>query len=162
MHTLFKSLIAQTLLCIPLLACASSTRLDTLLAAEQAPAGVVIEIVTGERAGLSWALPQAQLYIKKLRQRFPSIHIAIVTHGQEQFALQKKQHTKEKKVHSLTRSLLKDDVQLHVCGTYAEWEGLSKEDFPEYVDVAAAGPTQVNDYLALDYKLIIIKRRENK
>lgn len=149
------------ILMLPLPAFASGAEIEELLAAREAPAGVVIEIVTGDRHGLDWALPRAQDYIKRLRQRFPAIPIAIVTHGREQFALQTTRQAGEKKVHSLTQSLLKDDVQLHVCGTYAGWEGLSKEDFPEYVDVAPAGPAQVNDYLALEYKLIVIKQRES-
>ena len=121
---------------------------------------MVIEIVTGDQHGLAWAFTPAQDYIKQLRQRFPSLPIAIVTHGREQFALQNNKQTSDKKVHSLTRTLLKEDVQLHVCGTLAAWEGLAKEDFPDYVDVAPAGPAQVNDYLALDYKLIVIKQRD--
>lgn len=162
MSTIFRLFLLQVLLCVPLIGCATSMTLDQVLNSEQQPPGVIIEIVTGDKEGLSWALPQAKSYIKKLRARFPSISIAIVTHGREQFALQKEKQRAQKKIHSLTKSLRKDDVQLHVCGTYAGWEGLSVEDFPDYVDVATTGPAQVNDYLALDYKLIIIKRRDRK
>lgn len=160
MPTRYKQFIFSILLLLPLLACAAGTTLDKVLASKQKPPGVVIEIVTGDQQGLNWALPQAQQYIEKLRQRFPGIHVAIVTHGREQFALQKAKSGKQKKVHSLTKALLKDDIKLHVCGTFAGWEGLAEEDFPDYVDVAPEGPALVNDYLALDYALIIIKRKK--
>lgn len=159
-HAFCKLLTFQLLLLIPLASCANGTTLDKVLTAKERPEGVVIEIVTGDTHGLDWALPQAQSYIRQLRQRFPDIHITIVTHGREQFALQKKQQGKQTKIHSLTKSLQKEDIQLHVCGTYAGWEGLSADDFPEYVDVAPTGPAQVNDYRALGYKLIMIKRRD--
>ena len=160
MKNIFKSFFFQVLLMLPLTACATSgVSIEKLLAADKAPHGVVIEIVTGDQDGLNWALPLAKDYIKQLRQRFPGIHVAIVTHGREQFALQKNKNKSRNKIHSLTQALKKDDVPLHVCGTFAGWEGLSEEDFPDYVDVAPAGPTQIKDYMALDYKLIVINSR---
>ena len=160
MKNLFRLTVSQLLLLLPLLSCAASgTSLEQVLASDKAPPGVVIEIVTGDEDGLNWALPMAKSYIKKLRKRFPALSIAIVTHGREQFALQKTKAKSSNKVHSLTQSLKKEDVPLHVCGTFAGWEGLAEEDFPDYVDVAPAGPAQVNDYLALDYKLIVINSR---
>ncbi|MDH5445744.1 MAG: DsrE family protein [Gammaproteobacteria bacterium] len=150
----------QLILLLPLVSCASSgTSIDRILAEKNAPPGVVIEIVTGDRDGLAWALPLARDYIKSLRKRFPGLTVAIVTHGREQFALQKTKNKSKKKIHSLTQTLKKEDVPVHLCGTFAGWEGLSDEDFPAYVDVAAAGPAQINDYLALDYKLIVINSR---
>ena len=132
-----------------------SYRIENILALPQAPTGIVIEIVTGSESSLNWALPQAKKHIKKLREKFPGIDIAIVTHGNEQFALTTANKKKFKKVHSLTQQLGKEDhVQLHVCGTFAGWNNVSEEDFPEYVDVTAAGPATINDYIALGYLLL--------
>lgn len=151
----------RNLVCIalffPLAVHAAEIKLADILTLQETPAGVIIEIVTGDDKGLTWALPKARQYIEQLRQHFPNLHIAIVTHGREQFALQKNVQAKEKKVHQLTKSLLKANVQLHVCGTYAGWQGLTSEDFPDYVDVAAAGPAQINDYRALGYLLVVIR-----
>lgn len=133
-----------------------ATTLEDILKAKTEPDGVVIEIVTGDSDALEWALPQAQHIIKQIHQRWPDLHIAIVTHGTEQFALQKSKQKKEKKVHKITKSLVKKGVQLHVCGTHAEWKGVTEEDFPDYVDVASAAPAQINDYRALGYKVIVI------
>lgn len=133
----------------------SYQQVKNILALQDAPTGVVFEIVTGSENSLKWALPQTQKYIKKLRAKFPKLDIAIVTHGDEQFALKRSNNKKFKKIHSLTQQLVNDDqIPLHVCGTYASWKNVSEEEFPEYVDVTAAGPATINDYVALGYILI--------
>ena len=135
----------------------ASKQVENILSLKQAPAGIVFEIVTGSANSLEWALPKTQKIIKRLRARFPKLDIAIVTHGNEQFALQTTNNKKYKKVHSLTQQLVqKDNVPLHVCGTYAGWKNVSEEEFPDYVDVAAEGPATINDYLSLGYILIKI------
>ena len=139
-------------------AASHSEQIDTIIAKGVEPDGVVIEIVTGDPEGLRWALPEAKQSIEKLRAKFPDLDIAVVTHGREQFALQKKHKERFKKVHSLTESLVKDSgVNLHVCGTYAEWHNVAEEEFADYADVAAAGPAQINDYIKLGYTKILIE-----
>lgn len=133
--------------------------INEVLQLKEEPAGVVFEIDTGQKDGLEWALPMVKKHISQLKARFPELDIAIVTHGQEQFALQNQKKQKNKKVHSLTQQLVGEDIQLHVCGTHAEWRGVSEEDFPEYVDVAVTGPAQINDYIAIGYILIKITSR---
>jgi len=133
-------------------------KIDQLLAQKEEPMGVVFEIVTSRSNGLAWALPMAKGYIAKLKKKFPDIDVAIVTHGSEQFALATNKAKKQTKVHSLTQQLNKEGIQLHVCGTHAEWKGLVAEDFPEYVDVATTGPAQINDYVAVGYELVVISK----
>jgi len=133
-----------------------SKSIEQILALKQIPAGVVIEIVTGDGSNLEWALPRSKQYIKKLREAFPELPVAIVTHGAEQFALTHDEKDENKEVHNLVQSLGDANVPVHVCETFAGWRGLSAEDFPEYVNVAAAGPAQVNDYISLGYELILI------
>jgi intracellular sulfur oxidation DsrE/DsrF family protein len=135
--------------------------IDDILELKKEPAGVVIEIVTWGGDNLEWALPQAQKYITQLREIFPKLPVAIVTHGAEQFALTKDSKNENKKVHSLVQSLGEADVPVHVCETFAGWRGLSAEDFPSYVNVAAAGPAQVNDYVAIGYELIVITEEDD-
>jgi intracellular sulfur oxidation DsrE/DsrF family protein len=142
------------------LASDAGVQMADILKMQQEPEGVVIEIVTGKDDGLEWALPLAKKYIDQLKQRFPQMPIAIVTHGREQFALQKTKQGEKTKVHDLTQQLVKEGVNLHVCGTYAGWKGLSEDDFPEYVNVSAAGPAQINDYIALGYLKVKIKKPE--
>lgn len=141
------------------LAVSNDAKINQIIQNKAAPAGVVFEIVTNKANSLEWALPKAQHYIKILRNKFPDLAITIVTHGSEQFSLQTKNTAQYKKVHSLTQQLVKEnDVPLHVCGTYASWKNVEKEDFPDYVDVTAAGPATINDYVNLGYILIIIKK----
>ena len=140
------------------LASSYGEQVDAIISKGTAPEGVVFEIVSGDPEGLRWALPEAKESIEKLRAKFPDLDIAVVTHGREQFALQKKHKERFKKVHSLTESLVKDSgVNLHVCGTYAEWHNVTEEEFAEYADVAAAGPAQINDYINLGYTKILIE-----
>ncbi|MCW8901225.1 MAG: DsrE family protein [Gammaproteobacteria bacterium] len=154
--TLIFILIFSNFLITPaILAADTQQTINHVLAQKEAPTGVVFEIVTGSANSLNWALPRVQQYIKKLRSRFPELEIAIVTHGNEQFALQTKNNKKFKEIHSLTQQLVKEDnVPLHVCGTYAGWKNVTEEEFPDYVDVTAAGPATINDYVALGYILI--------
>lgn len=83
----------------------ASTQVDEILKMQQEPEGVVFEIVTGKDDGLEWALPLSKKYIDQLKQRFPQMPIAIVTHGREQFALQKAKQGENAKVHDLTQQL---------------------------------------------------------
>ncbi len=55
---------------------------------------------------------------------------------------------------------LADDVTVHVCGTFAAWQGVDPSEFPESINVAAAGPTQIEDYVSLGYTHIKISRIE--
>ncbi len=131
--------------------------IDGILASESAPPGVVFEVVSGDSDLLEDVLPAIRTAVRRLRERFPGIDIAIVTHGEEQFALTTSNREEAPKLHSIAESLVDDQqVSLHVCGTYAQWNGVSAEDFPEFVDVAAAGPAQINDYRALGYILVTL------
>lgn len=155
-HKLLLSLFALFLL-IPINSYAEAgTTLEDILKLKNPPPGVIIEIVTDDEDNLDWALPRAEEYIQQLREKFPDLPLAIVSHGPEQFALTEKNQQDNKDIHQLVKSLGKADVPVHICETFAGWRGLAAEDFPDYVNVAAAGPAQVNDYIAIGYELIII------
>ncbi|MDR9437522.1 MAG: DsrE family protein [Thiohalophilus sp.] len=148
------------ILLLPAALLADSQRAIThILQQNEAPVGIVFEIITADSEGLSWALPLAHSYIEQLRKQFPALPIAVVTHGQEQFALQNGQSDEQPAVHTQVRSLTDGDIPVYVCGTYAGWRGLSDEDFPDYVNVAAAGPAQINDYVSLGYTRVLIRQR---
>lgn len=138
---------------------ASAVEFEEVLQQQEAPVGVVFEIVSGDREQLRWAIPVVQQHIQQLRERFPELPVAVVSHGKEQFALTSENQSKYDKVHRGIQSLVKDNnVPVHVCGTYAEWNNIADSEFPEYVDVAAAGPAQINDYRELGYLLVKVKR----
>ena len=136
----------------------SDSTISELLNSTTPPEGVVFEIITDDDDGLEWAIPRTRQYIKQLHEKFPQLAIAVVTHGREMFALQKRDIYGYQDVHNQVQSLIQDEkVSLHACGTYASWQGLADEDFPAYVDVTASGPATINDYVALGYVKIIIE-----
>lgn len=156
-NLLWRSFLVAMLWLAHLSHAADHPAVTRLLAADRPPPGVVFEIVTGDPQALSWALPQVVDHAKRLRARFPGLAIAVVTHGREMFALTKDAQARAQDVHRAVEKLVRDeDIPVHVCETYAGWRGLAPEAFPDYVDVAPAGPTQVANYLALGYVLVKI------
>ena len=136
---------------------AASTTLDALLSSKTAPPGVVFEIVDRNPKALELALPWVKQTAQRLKARFPNVPMALVTHGQEMFALQTKKRADNQAVHQIAQSLSRDDgIQVHVCETYANRRGLAAEDFPAYVDVAPEGPAQIRNYEALDYVRLVV------
>lgn len=128
--------------------------IQQLLTQKDAPFGVVFEIVEGNDDALQWAIPDVNKYVKQLRERFPDIGLAVVSHGSEQFGLMKTKQKENAKVHSTVQSLVASDVPVHVCGTHASWRGKEAKDFPDYVDVSPAGPTEIRNYEEMGYVLI--------
>ncbi len=133
-------------------------RVEQILALKQPPPGVVFEIVQKDPRALAWAIPHVRREIDRLRKRFPALPVAVVTHGREQFALQKRRAGHNSRIQRQARALVDSGVELHVCGTYARWRGLSPEDFPSWVSVATAGPTQIRDYEFLGYLRVVVRR----
>ena len=154
-HSLLKILsIAALLLSYTSAWC---NEINDLLAKKQPPSGVVFEIVSGEPGLLNQLLPTVKNNIKQLRERFPGLAIAIVTHGAEQFDLLTENKNKDNLSHGLVEELVKsNDVDVHVCATHASWYDKVAEDFPDYVNVSTSGPAQVNDYEALGYEVIVL------
>jgi intracellular sulfur oxidation DsrE/DsrF family protein len=157
MSTLTRAIALCATLLLPIAAHAADHPLIAkLLSADKPPPGVVFEIVTGDPQALRWAVPQVADYAKRLRERFPKLEIAVVTHGREMFALQKDQRAALPEMHAEIEQLVQQHIPVHVCETYAAWRGISAEAFPAYVNVAPAGPAQVKSYLDLGYTLIKI------
>ena len=155
MHLLAKLLLTG-LLCIASASIAQpqasyKTQIATLLQQTLAPEGVVFEIVNRDKHYLNWALPEAQRLSSQLRHKFPLLDIVIVSHGSEMFALTKQSLASNPQLNTLLQSLVKQNIDLHVCGTLAENRSVEPEAFTELVDVAAEGPAQINDYIKLGY-----------
>jgi intracellular sulfur oxidation DsrE/DsrF family protein len=132
----------------------ASDEIEALLSRDEAPYGIVFEIVEGDEAALTELLPRVRSAIQKIRARFPQTEFAVVSHGREEFALQRKHEAEYAQIHRQVQSLVADDVPVHVCETHAGWYGVSAQDFPEYVNVAPTGPGQIRLYQELGYDLI--------
>lgn len=156
-----RKILAVTLLCLTAATAAfadNQQEIADILRQENPPFGVVFEIVEGQGDALAWAIPAVNNYVKQLRRRFPDIGLAVVSHGNEQFGLMTTRQAKNAEVHQTVQSLVAEDVPVHVCGTHAAWKGKSADDFPDYVDVAPAGPTEIRNYQAMGYTLVRLRR----
>jgi intracellular sulfur oxidation DsrE/DsrF family protein len=134
----------------------ASDEIDALLARDEAPHGIVFEIVEADEAALIELLPRVRHAIRLIRQRFPQTEFAVVSHGREEFALQSQHQGEYAELHQQLRSMVIEDVPLHVCETHANWYGVTAEDFPDYVNVAPSGPAQLAAYREMGYDLILI------
>ncbi len=136
----------------------SDQQVRALIDAGKAPVGVVFE-VAAEHGGLQWALPKIKKYVGMLRAKYPGIKFAVVSHGDELFALQKKYRQREAGTHRMAKNLFQDDqVPIHICETYAGWSGVQPEDFPDYVSVSTQGPQEIRNYQEFGYRLIRVTR----
>ena len=157
-HRLIHLFLVGLLLIGPAAQAANQETIEQLLAQDEAPFGVVFEIVERDEDALQWAIPAINRYVRQLRKRFPDIGLAVVSHGREEFALMKSRQADNAEVHQVVQSLVADDVTVHVCGTHASWRGKNTDDFPDYVDVTPAGPTKIRNYEDMGYILIELKR----
>jgi len=128
--------------------------LDEILALKEAPTGVVIEVIKSGAAELEELLPGIQSATGELRKRFPDLPVAVVSHGQEQFALTSKNIKHYNTLETGVKNLVSDDVDVHVCATHASWYDITPEDYPDYIDVSPTGPAQINDYVNLGYIML--------
>ncbi|MEN8170388.1 MAG: hypothetical protein ABFS08_09220 [Pseudomonadota bacterium] len=136
----------------------SLSEVEALLGEDKAPDGVVFEILE-DAQGLRWAIPQIINYSTQLRTRFKALPIAVMSHGREEFALQRHRQSEFPEVHLAVQSLnRKQGILVHVCATHASWYQVNPEDFPDYVDVAPSGPAQIQAYEELGYQPIVISR----
>ena len=137
---------------------AAPLTLDELLARPVAPPGVVFEIVDRDPRALEVALPWVKQASQRLKARFPTVPMALVTHGQEMFALQTTGRANNPATHQIAENLSREGIPVHVCETYAGRRGVGVENFPTYINVAPAGPTQIHNYEALDYVRLMVPK----
>ena len=130
-------------------------QIEEILNRNEAPDGIVFEIVESDEDALELILPRIRMAIERIRERYPQTDFAIVSHGREEFALQSSYQQELAPLHQQVQALVADDVPVHVCETHAGWYGVTADDFPDYVDVAPTGPGQVSLYQELGYELII-------
>ena len=135
----------------------AAEQINQILLLNQAPQGVVFEISSSQGEYLDKAIPQLKIYADMLHQKFPQLAIAVVSHGKEMLALQVDRVQHKPLIHQKIKSLIANDkVKLHVCGTYAGWHELSREDFPDYIDVAPVAPVQIKNYQEVGYIKILL------
>ena len=148
MKTFVKILILTTILLPGML---SAETLDEILAMSEEPTGIIVEVLESGPDDLEEIIPAIQAAARQLRKKFPDLPVAIVSHGYEQFALTKKNIKRYPELETGVKDLVDGEIDVHVCGTHASWYGITPEEYPEYINVSAAGPAQINDYINLGY-----------
>ena len=134
----------------------SDDEIGYILEASPAPGGVVFEMLTHEASTWPKALSYINRSIKRLRSKHADMSFVIVSHGMEEFALLKDASNKNADVHRQVQSLLKDNIKVEVCGTFAEWNGYDKNDFPDYVTIVEQAPRSIESYEEDGFSVIVI------
>jgi len=130
-----------------------------LLEGSEAPDGIVFDIETLDENALTELAPYVKKQIQLLKKSFPDADIAVVSHGTEEFALQTQAAEQNAELHNMFNQLVVDSgVSVHVCGAVGGLKKLTQDDFPEFVSYSESGLAQLNDYKALDYKVIRINQ----
>ena len=133
--------------------------IDSIVSKAEEPEGVVFEIVSAHNNFLLWALPEVQRLSNRLHQKFPGVKIVVVSHGSEMFALTSEGQKKQPALKQQLESLSENEIDVHVCGTLAEMRHVSHESFPENVEVATHGPSEINKYIDLGFVHIKLSRQ---
>ena len=144
-------------LLFPVRAAIADSDPETILSRDAAPAGVVFEIVDWDEDYLATAIPWVSEQIERLRQRFPGMQIAVVSHGREQFALLRDSSLAFPEIHKGVQRLTSDhDVELELCLGHANMRGFNASDFADYVSIEDSGPSRIAAYEALGYDKVIV------
>lgn len=131
---------------LPAGAASTAEKIDKLLANETPPAGIVFDIDEWDSDALQWAIPLVRGHVDRLRTRFPDLEIAIVSHGDEEFALMRYAEPNFGTVHREVEALVADQVPVHVCAGHAVMSGYNENGFVDYVDKVPAGVETVAEY----------------
>ncbi len=129
----------------------SLSRVAELLAATDAPEGVVFEIMQWEDRSWDWAVPLLDRHVGELRARFPGLDMALVSHGAELFELTHAAGLDQTAALRQLAELQRAGIAIHICGEYARWKHLGADDFLSFVDVAPSGSAQLADYVRLGF-----------
>ena len=131
---------------LPAHAASSAETIDTLLASDTPPPGVVFDIDEWDYDDLKWAIPLVRSYVDRLRARFAELDIVVVSPGEEEFALMKYAESDFAALHRQVEALVADKVPVHVCAGHAVMSGYSENDFVDYVIKVPAGVETVAEY----------------
>lgn len=131
-------------------------KIDHLLSQTEEPDGVVFEILEFGSDSWQWLSPMLESYTQQLRAKFPTIDIAIVSHGLEQFELTKEASMSQPKAMNTLKGLSNQSVDVHVCGVHSRWLNVDESAYLDFVNVAKSGPAKINDYRNIGYTLIEI------
>jgi hypothetical protein len=140
-----------------------ASSMNDIMKMTETPVGVVFDVYSSDDATLQWALPEIQQHVKDLRDKFPGIRLAIVSHGLEELSLMKQYDQDYPDVHVAGKELTKaGDIPLHVDGQFAIAHGVAANQFLEFVTVSDSGQQQVETYKNEGYLRVLIAKKFNR
>lgn len=134
---------------------------ERIIQSGEEPDGVVFELMSWKQNTWQWASPMISQFSKDLREKYPELDIAVVSHGNEQFDLVKRPENDNLPGIAQLKSISEDNVDVHVCGTFSGWRDVPAEAYLDFIDVAPSGPAQVNNYIKLGYKHVTLREPDN-
>ena len=134
----------------------SNPEVDRIVSGGEQPEGVVFELAAWGDDSWDWAAPMLQQLVGQLRNAYPGLEIALVSHGFELFDLSHRSGKGDSSSIRLLETIVEDGVDIHVCGNFAATRFYETEDFFAFVDVAASGPAQLQDYVKLGFTLVVL------
>ncbi|MEN8175649.1 MAG: hypothetical protein ABFS23_07790 [Pseudomonadota bacterium] len=122
------------------------------------PPGVVFLIMEEDETAYEWVVPRLLRYVALLREPWPDLPIAVISHGEEMFALLASNADVYASFHAAIRSLVTEQgVDFQLCGAYARDAGVDESEFVDFVEVVPSAPAQITDYRMLDYRVISLE-----
>lgn len=135
-----------------------TAEVDALIDAGTPPDGVVFELISGDPQTWQWATPLLRKLRNRLQKRYPGLDVVVVSHGSEQFQLLAEREGEQPQAIAGLRELAGEGMHVHVCGVHSSWRNVSEDKYADFVDVSPSGPAQINDYRALGYHRIMLRK----
>ena len=119
------------------------------------PEGVVFLVMDHDTEAYEWVLPRLERYVKIIRQEWPDLPLAVLSHGDEIFSLLAKNENEYPEFHRKVRHLVTSEkIDFQVCGAFAALSGVDESEFADFVEVVPSAPTQISDYRLMGYELV--------
>lgn len=134
-----------------------NAEVDQIIASGERPEGVVFELAAWGDNSWDWAAPMLSGLVERLRDAYPQLEIALVSHGFELFDLSHRSGKAEQASIRLLERIATEDIDIHICGNFAGTRFYEPEDFFAFVDVAPSGPSQLEAYLKLGFTLVVLE-----
>lgn len=135
--------------------------LTQILSSEQVPKGVVFDVASDDKEGLSWVVPMVKSYSRQLRKKFPGIKLALVSHGVEQFQLTRNNIQRYVSAHRKVQKLIsEEEIKFHICAYNASNSGVKRSEFVTFVDIVERAPEQIEKYQTQGYVVLKLTRPE--
>jgi hypothetical protein len=90
---------------------------------------------------------------------WPKLPVVLISHGDEMFALRSEYQLVYPEIHKMARRLVEEqELLFNVCEAWASNEGVVWTEFPRFVDVVPFAPAEIENYRALEYRIVSVEQ----